>query len=213
MVSKRGGEGKDKNDQKDYLETHSKRKIAKCWRGVCHFNSFHIHLFLPTLYLAVGQWKSLDKRTSLTNCPSQWPVRHHYPPRINSLYKPFAYSPVRETAACFGGQSNLNTQLTVIGIKLRCRDERLENTIWYTHSASMYINKHNTICWCTLLKRPSAACRPSNKALRRFGLFATFYSWNYPAMMAVANLSNPGQVFPAQNCLMVAMENFIFLKR
>ena len=122
MVSKRGGEGKDKNDQKDYLETHLKRKIAKCWWGVWHFNSFHIHLFLPTLYLAVGQWKSLDKRTSLTNCPSQWPVRHHYPPRINSLYKPFAYSPVRETAACFGGQSNLNTQLTVIGIKLRCRD-------------------------------------------------------------------------------------------
>ena len=81
------------------------------------------------------------------------------------------------------------------------------------YSASMYINKHNTICWCTLLKRPSAACRPSNKALRRFGLFATFYSWNYPAMMAVANLSNSGQVFPAQNCLMVAMENFIFLKR
>ena len=29
-------------------------------------------------------------------------------------------------------------------------------------------------------------------------------------MMAVANLSNPGQVFPAQNCLMVAMEDFIF---
>ena len=29
-------------------------------------------------------------------------------------------------------------------------------------------------------------------------------------MMAVANLSNPGQVFPAQNCLMVAMEDLIF---
>ena len=29
-------------------------------------------------------------------------------------------------------------------------------------------------------------------------------------MMAVANLSNSGQVFPAQNCLMVAMEDLIF---
>ena len=122
MVSKRGGEGKDKNDQKDYLETHLKRKMLT---GCLSFQ-FLSYSLIPTYPVPccwpmekLGQENQFDKLSITVTCPSPLSAAYQF------IIQTFC---LLASQRDFGGQS-LNTQLTVIGIKLRCRDERLENTI------------------------------------------------------------------------------------
>ena len=76
MVSKRG-----KERRKDINGLSLKKPRTQL--PIITIRSLNLRVFLPELYLGV---RKLGQETLLTNCPSQWPVRHHYPPpRLNSL--------------------------------------------------------------------------------------------------------------------------------
>ena len=70
----------------------------------------------------LGQENQFDKLSITVTCPSPLSAAYQF------IIQTFC---LLASQRDFGGQS-LNTQLTVIGIRLRCMDERLENTIWYT---------------------------------------------------------------------------------